>query len=243
MTFPNLFFIADRIGDFQLRIMKDFPESKLLLQQQFMIGVAEDADKIKAIADQQKQEAVKRIWQFNSGTGVTLNVAADSLGLVSTQHKSYSIGAGHRFRDAIANATAVFLEVTQVPLLLRVGLRYIDNAPVPSKRSTAYERFYKTAFPLDRFPLESAESMSFQTIVQRESCRLRYVESLSMEGEQPKLKLDFDAWSERVEAAKLLDLTDKLHDTISTEFFGMIKKPVLDYMSRRKEVVDVACGA
>jgi hypothetical protein len=52
VRFPNLFFIEGRIGDFQVRVMKDFPQSELIHRRGFIM-LAGNADNLQDIAKQQ----------------------------------------------------------------------------------------------------------------------------------------------------------------------------------------------
>jgi len=234
IRFPNLFFLPDKIGDFQVKIMKDFPESKMLVRRTFVFAQGEK-EKLKAGLPDSEGEPVTKVWQFSSPAGVELQITASSLSLVSKGHKTYAVGGDQQFRPVIASVTAEFLKLTGVPVLSRVGLRYRDEPPVPKRSAVHYSNFYKTALPVKRFPLEHSDELSVTVVSHRKDCRLRYIESLTFQGDQPKLILDFDAWADNVESDKLMEVTDNLHDVISAEFFGMIKEPVLKHMRRPKE--------
>ena len=45
-----------------------------------------------------------------------------------------------------------------------------------------------------------------------------------------QLTLDLDAWTENVPAGKVMDSADVLYQTISADFKGTIKQPIIDYM-------------
>ncbi len=124
IKFPNLFYMADHIGAFQVKVMKEFPESKLLYRQQIMIlsGVEQEKSAQRAEAEGSKDESPMPIWQFQSPQGVRLDVCSDSLSLVSEKHKSYNLG-DQPFRDAIQSACKHFFALTNIPVLKRVGLR------------------------------------------------------------------------------------------------------------------------
>ncbi len=236
IRYPNLFFLGDRIGDFQVRVMKEFPKSELLLRRPFLVTEEADAEKLgQMVTELKEKEAVNRVWQFESERGVKLEVSSNLLALVSTSHKSYRHGQEGCFREVIESVTRHFYDVTGVPVVTRVGLRYIDECPVLDNSSEGFRELYATAFPLGRFPLEASLAMDYKVIVRRDPHKLRYAESLQSEGESRKLILDFDAWSENIEPSATIDVTDQLHDIVWDEFQRTIKEPILEYMRRPAE--------
>ena len=226
IRFPNLFYLADRIGDFQVKVMKEFPDSQLLFKRQFRFVSRVEKENVGPPVEESKRD---------DGEGVQLSVCSDSLSLMSNRHKSYSRG----FRELIESTCKRFFESTNIPILKRVGLRYIDEGPVPAGVNSSFSEWYNTAFSSCRFPVESISEMSCMAVVERGTSKLRYIEALKGTAEQRKIVLDFDAWAEDVEPANLLSITDSLHEVLWTEFTMTVKKPVLDYMRKPKEEVNV----
>lgn len=236
VRFPNLFFLESRIGNFQTKVMKDFPESALLLRKHVLLAEGEQENLQSALANVAKDEAVTKVWQFKSPKGITLNVTGGSLSLSSSSHKSYLLGGSERFRNVIEMVTGHFLDLTELPLFNRVGLRYIDDCPIPARTTEVLLSHYDTAFPTRRFPLESAIGMDFAAVVERNGCQMRYMESYSATSD--KLRLDFDAWSENVDARALMEETDRLHGVIRSEFERVIRGPVLEYMRTKTSATE-----
>ncbi len=142
-----------------------------------------------------------------------------------------SIASENKFRDIIAFVVDNFLKITKIPLILRIGLRYIDECPVPSNTTENFVSYYQTTFPVSRFKIEDASEMNFMTTVKRDNCFLRYAESFKMLQENKyTLVLDFDGFANNIQSEQTLPITDKLHDLISTEFETTIKEPVYQYM-------------
>lgn len=236
IRFPNLFFLGDRIGDFQIKVMKEFPKSTLLLRRPFLVTEEADTQKLEQmVTDLKEEEGINRVWQFESERGVKLEVTSNLLALVSTSHKSYRHGQEARFRDVIDSVTQHFYALTQLPVVNRIGLRYIDECPVLKASTEGFREHYSTVFPLDRFPLEESVAMGYRVDVRRERHYLRYVESLQGEEKSRKLILDFDAWSENTEPSRTMEVTDQLHDIIWEEFQRTIKEPIWEYMRKPVE--------
>ena len=228
IRFPSLFYIENKIGDFQIKIIKEFPNSNLLYRRQILFADLGP----KAKFEPPPEEAGAKVWEFKSDKQYSLNVTSNSLYIVSEHHKTYDLEGGDKFRDAIKFALDNFLEVTAIPIINRVGLRYIDECPLPSKNNETFSLYYNSAFPIDRFSIADANEMFFRTVVKRGDYNLIYMETLQKQKDEYKLILDFDGFAEKVKSENYLEVTDRLHEIISDEYEHTIKKPVYEYMER-----------
>jgi uncharacterized protein (TIGR04255 family) len=233
IRFPNLFFIESKIGDLQLKIMKQFPKSALLIRSQFVVADIGPDTKLENLVNPSGESAGRKVWHFESPYGYELNVLNDSLDITSKLHKTYkNPGAEHKFREIIELVVSAFLGVTSIPLINRIGLRYVDECPFPSKDNTTFLKYFNTSFPTQRFKLDDATEMDFKTVVSRGKYSFRYMEALSKDEKGYKLILDFDGFAENIEASKYLSVADELHDLIAAEYESTIKEPVYDYMKK-----------
>jgi uncharacterized protein (TIGR04255 family) len=231
IRFPNLFYIENKIGDLQMKIMKEFPESSLLHRQRILFADFGPDIKIEKDSSDKPDESAARIWRFQSPNNYQLNVLSDSLDISSDFHKTYNNPKSEiKFRDTIEVALNSFFEVTQIPIIKRIGLRYIDECPIPSKNSKKFKEYYKTTFPLGRFKLEDAREMQFQTVVARGKNFLRFIEKFTKVDGEYKLILDFDGFSENIDPSDCLSVADNLHDLITNEYKKSLKEPVFEYM-------------
>lgn len=231
IRFPALFSIETRIGDYQLKIMERFPESKIIYRQDIPFLYLGPESKSENPKEDSEHQPVKKIWDFKSEQGVELNVQEDSLSLTSHVHKTYNNPESeHRFRDAIKHAVDNFLEVARIAKITRIGLRYIDNCPVPEKTNQSFSQHYNSAFNLSRFQIENAQKMRFEGIIEKPPHSLRYVETLTAEDGGLKLVLDFDGWGNDIKPTDYLETSDALHNLVSDEYEATIKEPVYRYM-------------
>jgi uncharacterized protein (TIGR04255 family) len=238
IRFPNLFFLENRIGDFQVKVMKEFPESSLLLRRQIMFAEGPTEKSIEEAFAGADKETFSKVWQFKTARGVELNITSKTLSITTNQHKTYQHGNENRLRDLIASVCEKFCALTAIPLVTRVGLRYIDECPIPTKNNQSFIAYYNSTFPLERFPIETAQAMEFMTVVNREPHALRYLERLdASEGKPTSLTLDFDAFTENVAVEQILPTTDMLHDMISEEFLRTATPALLEFMRRPAEGV------
>ncbi|MDD5616069.1 MAG: TIGR04255 family protein [Candidatus Methanoperedens sp.] len=174
ITFPNLFYIENKIGDFQLKIMKEFPQSALLFRRQVLFADIGPESKLAEIPSDLGKETGKKVWQFKSNKNFELHVMGNSLDITSGYHKTYNLEGGDKFRDIIKLVLDCFLEVTKIPIINRIGLRYIDECPIPSKDNSTFKSYYNSIFPLDRFDLADAQEMAFRTVIKRDKYNLIY---------------------------------------------------------------------
>ena len=236
IRFPNLFYLESRIGDLQLRVMKEFPESALRFRRHIVLADLGPEVREQEIAEQLGSESGKKIWQFRSPKDFELNVLGDSLDITSKYHKSYdNPEAEHRFRDVIEFVLNNFFEVMKVPAIGRVGLRYINECPIPSKDTKTFKQYYNSVFPLSRFSLEDASELNFKTVVKRGAYSLRYIESLQTRDDRHVLIIDLDAFTHGIGSSECLSVVDGLHELIRQEFEYAIEEPVIEYM-RGKEI-------
>jgi uncharacterized protein (TIGR04255 family) len=237
IRFPNLFYMESRIGDYQLKIMSDFPESSLLHRREVLIANLPAEMKNINIKDDDEHLKVKKVWRFKSPDGITLNVNTDSLDISSTVHKTYNNQKEERrFRDVIEKTVGGFLEVTEIPIITRLGLRYVDECPVPNMENGPFREHYETTFPLERFPLEDVIQLEFKSQVRRDGHFLLFKEVLVTKDEKPKYVLDFDGYAENIKAEDYLKTSDDLHLLIWDEYKSALKEPVFEYMRKPKDV-------
>jgi uncharacterized protein (TIGR04255 family) len=236
--FPNLFFLESKIGDLQIKLMERFPEALLLFRQNIVFADIPPGGKLPDSLQAKTEEATgQKVWQFRSPQSGVVNVQTNSIVIQSDYHKTYNNPTSpERFRDSIKFVMDSFLGITNIPLLLRIGLRYVDECPIPEKSNQSFSNYYSSVFPLERFNLADATEMDFKTVVKRGDASVRFVESLQRSDEDKfKLVLDFDGFQERVNSDQYLIVTDQLHDLISAEFEASIKEPVYTFMRQPKE--------
>lgn len=158
IKFPSLFFIETKIGELQSQLMKEFPESRLLIRRQTVMVEHTDKEKIELDLKDAADSFVSKIWEFSSPKGYKLNISNNALDLISEPHLTYkNEEAEHRFRDIIKLVVDNFLNLTNLPVIKRIGLRYIDKCPIASRNNITFKRWYNTTLPLNRFSLKDAD--------------------------------------------------------------------------------------
>jgi len=216
--------------------MPKFPESKLLIRANIILADFGPEVKAENLPKDRDSLAQKKIWSFRSESGIELNLLTDSLNLQSTVHKTYnsdSVSAAERFRDTIDFVLSRFFKIFSVPIVTRIGLRYIDECPVPPLGD--FEKWYSTTLPCGRFPLSDSVESKVVSRVKRGEYFFTYNELFRATKDAMTLTLDFDSYAERIESEKCLEVTDHLHEIISEEYEKTLKEPVFAYMRKPKE--------
>lgn len=242
IKFSNLFIIENRIGEFQAKIVNKFPDSSFSMRRELLFADVGPEFKMEHIPS--KETVGRKIWRFSSNDKYELNVLTNSLDITSKQHKSYySYGDKDGFRDIIQFVMDNFLGLIPLEIIKRIGLRYIDEAPIPSLETEEFEKWYNTSFPLNRFKLDEIGKMVFQALnVKRGKYEFNYRETLQHEKEVkteervPKYYLDFDGYAGNVPKDDYLKVLDDLHNLIHDEWNkNTIKDPVKEWMDLMEE--------
>jgi uncharacterized protein (TIGR04255 family) len=237
INFPTLFYLENRMGDLQNAIMEKLPKSSLLNTQRLLITEF-PSDKKPFIPENDKSKST--IWRFESQDDkIQLNILNNSLDINSEFYKTYNSEENNNFRDVIKYVLDIFLEITNIPIITRMGLRYVDECPVPSNDNETFLKFFNSTFPLEnRFDLKHSEGMDFRTIIKKGDYKLIYQESFQKKDDSYKLILDFDGIAENINSGDYLEICDHLHEIVSDEFNNSITEEFKDSYMRNSDEVD-----
>lgn len=236
IKYPNLFYLESKIGDIQLKIIDSFPVSSLVIARPLLFANLGHEGKPSDIPLEDMNS--KKIWQFKSANeDVTINISSDTIDISSGSHKTYNQpDSDKKFRDTINLVVKSFLAVINIPLkFTRIGLRYINECPLPNKDNKTFLEYYNSVFPTDRFNIENTNEMVFRVVVQKGDYHLIYSELLNTIDNKNIFILDFDAFANITPSADYLDITDHLHDMIIEEFQKTINAPVYHFMREKVE--------
>lgn len=140
--FPNLFFLESKIGDLQIKLMDRFPDALMLYRQNIVFADIPPGGKVSDSLPMNPDETnSQKVWQFRSPQSF-VNIQSNSIVIQSDFHKTYNNPSSpERFRDSIEFLMNAFLELTKIPLLTRIGLRYIDECPIQEKNNESFSRY------------------------------------------------------------------------------------------------------
>ncbi len=232
ITFPNMFSLENKIGDFQVKILDKFQNSSLLYRRQLLFADVGSDGKYSLPPSELDDGIGKKIWKFTSEDNYALSISTDSLSISSNYHKTYNREPGSSFRDIIVFVLDNFFNTVNVPLINRIGLRYIDECPIFEKTNKDFKEWYNSVFPIKRFKISDADEMTFNARVKKGDFYLRYIEALKKCDDAYTLIIDNDAYANKIKPADYIDVTDKLHDIISDAYDKTITEKLKQYMRR-----------
>ena len=221
ITYPNLFYLESKMGNIQQKIMNDFPKSNLIFRRNlFRINVG-----MGNPPSGPENAPPEKIWQFESMSGTVVTFSSTSLDINSKSHNTYDSGNddNKKFKLAIKKVVDTFIEETGLPIINRVGLRYIDHCPLVRRDSETLRTWYDSKLPSQKFEIANAEAMAFQTKIKIGQYYLGYAEAIAKLEGKDWLLLDFDGSAENINAPDYLDITNKLHELIAEEYAKTIK--------------------
>jgi uncharacterized protein (TIGR04255 family) len=232
IRFPHIFSIESRIGDFQNKIIMQFPDSQQIFHRQMMFTDIGPEGKMATVPEELAPQALKKIWVFKSPNQIEVRVQTNSLRISSLKHKTYNNpNSAEKLKDTIQFVVSNFFQVINIPIIKRIGLRYVDECPLPIKNNETLHNWYNSILPLTRFQLSDTENYYFNITTKRKNHKLTFQEALGKnEKGQEKIFLDFDAFENDIPANNYLNITDELYEIVSEEYMNIAKDPLKEFM-------------
>jgi len=173
ITFPSMFSIDSKIGEFQDKIIGKFPESNQVFHRQIIFADTGAEGKIETFPQGFSPQSAKKIYQFKSTDKIEVDVQMDSLVITSQEYKSYNNpNSEKRFKEIIEFVLNNFLQTINIPIIKRIGLRYSDECPLPKKDNETIKRLYNSTILIDKFDVSNTESMYFNIVTTRKNHKL-----------------------------------------------------------------------
>ena len=231
ILFPNFFSMESKIGDYQIKIMEKFPISALLISNQFLLA---QGPGIVIPTDKDQGFPTKKIWQFKTQEeDVILNITSDSLDITSLKHKTYNNStSASKFRDTIEFVVDIFLKLIPLIKITKVGLRYLDDCPLPPELSiTSFNQYYNSSINFYHIKdIKTVDLLVFNSTIKESGMTIIYRETLAKVADKHKYELDFDGQLNDIAASDYLVCADKIHQNIADWYENVIKEPVIKIM-------------
>jgi len=227
VRFPHLFYIAQKIGEFQLDIVDDFPKSSQVFTQSFVFG-----EKREVIPDKDNVNAIPS-WQFENETGKTrIVVYSNKLNIISREYKSYNHPSEKKFKDLITKILSVFAKTVPMKKFSRIGIRYIDHCPLERLDNEYFKNYYNPIFNIDKYKVEDILDNLFMVNIKREQYNLLFQCGIRKLDVGYKYIMDYDGYATEIEADSCITTTDELRRLIKKEFLSNITEDFKKYMRR-----------
>ncbi len=164
-------------------------------------------------------------------SGATLNVTVfQNVGKarlikVSPQNMALAFSAYADFEDfkeEVLKRSTEFCNIFDVLSLTRIGLRYVNEIPLPTQRAESMTKYVNPLVEFERIPLGSVQQFALQLSAQVGDHMIQ-VRTAMLSGPIRTYILDIDAYTETVKsAAEIGTLLDRFHDTAQKVFLDHV---------------------
>lgn len=153
------------------------------------------------------------------------NQAKARLIKVSPQNMALAFSAYanfEEFKDEVLKRSGEFCEIFGVTSLTRVGLRYVNEIPLPTQEAESMSKYVRPLVAFDRIPLKTVQQFALQ-ISATTTEHLVLVRTAMIAGPIRTYILDIDAYTEVVKPASEINaLLDQFHDTAQRVFLDHV---------------------
>jgi len=163
--------------------------------------------------------------------GITLsvsvfqNLAKARLIKVSVQNMALAFSAYANFEDfkeEVLKRSAGFCNIFDVSSITRVGLRYVNEIPLPTQQAESMAKYVNPLVDFDRIPLGSVQQFALQLSAQVGDHMIQ-VRTAMLAGPVRTYILDIDAYTETIKSAdEIGTLLDRFHDTAQNVFLDHV---------------------
>ncbi|MBD3405657.1 MAG: TIGR04255 family protein [Candidatus Lokiarchaeota archaeon] len=213
VRFDPLLAIQQKVPTFQEKIRGKYP------------GLGKGVSFSIGLPFQESPESIQ--WEFSTKDKTShIRLSMDRLIFVTKEYKNYS-----EFRENYTFAFNEFTKTTKLQNFNRLGLRYINEIPLPHENNVI-EYILKRFNPIiSRSRIEEDAPITFQTEyrVRHDEGLVTLRNNLSFEDGIPKYIIDIDGYSVEVMTSNQIEtISEKLHNLIVTEFHKNITDKFLE---------------
>jgi len=144
---------------------------------------------------------------------------------VSPQNMALAFSTYNRFEDfkeEVLKRSANFCATFGVASLTRIGLRYVNEIPLPTQQSNSMATYVRAIVDLDRFPLDSIQQFALQVSAKQDD-HMILLRTAMLTGPIRTYILDIDAYTETEKpTADIGTLLDRFHDTLQKVFLDHV---------------------
>jgi uncharacterized protein (TIGR04255 family) len=153
----------------------------------------------------------------NQAKARLIKVSTQNLALAFSSYANFE-----EFKDEVLKRSSEFCEVFEITSLTRVGLRYVNEIPLPTQDAESMTRYVRPLVSFDRVPLESVQQFALQ-ISATTADRMILVRTAMIAGPIRTYILDIDAYTEVIKpVSDMGSLLDQFHDTAQHLFLDHV---------------------
>jgi uncharacterized protein (TIGR04255 family) len=230
VNFPNCFAVETRIAEYQKRVESRYPKSGAEYIVRLPAAVR--------FGKPPKEEAIgltpMRSFAFDNSKGSRIiRVSVVNFSLIVTDYLHFE-----DYVDALTEAFTPAIDIFQLQNVERIGLRYINQIPIPTQDAQVlYKKYVQSPISAEAFsghvPTNFLTEVSIDLAsTERLTIRSGLLPSLPEVPTRTYL-LDFDCYSRNItlSSQNLMHLLNKYHDAIEAQFTGAVTKEYWKHMA------------
>jgi len=193
------------------------------------IRVAPEMWRFQEVLETEYPEVALETALLPNGATVSVTVFQDQLKArvikVSPQNMALAFSAYsnfENFKEEVLKRSERFCEIFNVSSLIRVGLRYVNEIPLPTQEPESLTTYVKPLVEFDRIPLDSVQQFALQMAAKLDD-HMILVRTALLAGPIRTYVLDIDAYAETVKAtSEISALLDRFHDSVQRVFLDHV---------------------
>jgi uncharacterized protein (TIGR04255 family) len=170
----------------------------------------------------------------NPTLGRIVKLWEDRFAIIFTRY-----GTFERFKAEVIERAQRFCEMFRIERLTRIGLRYINNIPIPGNGGTfPLSRYVRLYINLARIESAQMKQFAMEVLMQKDDCLLNARSAFLIQPPSSQERiyvLDFDASVVgEINLKELHVLLDRLHYHVQVEFLNHVTEEYKQQMRREK---------
>lgn len=146
-----------------------------------------------------------------------IKVSPQSMALAFSSYENFE-----EFKEEIIKRSARFCEIFQVSDLTRIGLRYVNEIPLPTQQPESMVAYVRPLVDFTRISLQAVQQFALQ-LVAKAGDHMVQVRTAMLAGPVRTYILDIDAYTEAIKpSTQIGSLLDRFHDTAQRVFLDHV---------------------
>jgi len=146
-----------------------------------------------------------------------IKVSAQNMALAFSAYANFE-----EFKEEVLRRTEEFCKIFDVTSLTRVGLRYVNEIPLPTQETESLRVHVRPIVEFDRIPLETVQQFALQMTANMGN-HMILLRTALLPGPVRFYILDIDAYTETVQpTTRIATLLDEFHDAAQKVFLSHV---------------------
>jgi uncharacterized protein (TIGR04255 family) len=158
-----------------------------------------------------------------------IKVSPQNMALAFSAYRNFE-----EFKEEVQKRSSSFSGIFDVTSLTRIGLRYVNEIPLPTQQSESMTQWVKPLVEFDRFPLDCLQQFALQMTAKQDD-HMILVRTAMLAGPIRTYILDIDAYTETEKpTTEIGALLDRFHDSVQRVFLDHVTEEYKKVMRGEK---------